>query len=327
MLLRTVLLNDASAAPADTSLLPSVFHNHAVSGRRPQLRGAHNSTHFRRDSPPVKVSAPPPPVHVGLLAGHSPAAWKDAPKEGTVDAVKQNLQVYAAAVATAAAAGVQLLLLPEAYGLWSSATKDGFWEPLSNSSTPCSGADASAQPMQKELACLAAKHGVALAYNGFVTRGGARRITEVVLDQKGALVATYDKVHLFPVTERAMGATAGVNAPVSFELLGRRWGVLICYEGVWPYTLDGNFKQMEALKAQGAGSWLWSIGSEIPIDIAAKKLAKKFGVKIAATEDKSTPSFADELICEGAVECKHVDTALPAITGYGAKAYVRSALL
>ena len=57
----------------------------------------------------------PPAVRVGLLSGHDPRAWRNATcgAEGTRPYVLCNLRVYEAAIETAAAQGVQLLLFPE----------------------------------------------------------------------------------------------------------------------------------------------------------------------------------------------------------------------
>ena len=48
--------------------------------------------------------------------------------------------------------------------------------------------------------------------------------------------------------------------PVARSAASRRWGLLICYEGVYPYV-SGDFAQMEGLVAQGATSFVWSVSA------------------------------------------------------------------
>ena len=267
---------------------------------------------------------------VAILVKHAPMTCGTA---GSFETVQCNLGVYASAIALAANHSAELLVLPEAYGLAHSPSKTGYWEALflSNATTACESANTSTMPVQKTLSCLARAHGIAIAYNLFATRGGEKRITEVVVDAAGGLRATYDKVHLFPITEAAAGATAGTNAPTSFDLLGRRWGIIICYEGVWPHVPGGNYAQMDALKAQNATSWIWSIGGMVPINALAKGYAKKYGVDLAATQDASVAGEG-HLICGGtaATDCPATDvmlapTSLP--SGYSGAPFVRIAAL
>ena len=56
--------------------------------------------------------------------------------------------------------------------------------------------------------------------------------TRVVFNATGGVVVTYSKHHIFPLTETPW-ATPGPFFPVSFTMLGRRWGLIICYEGAW----------------------------------------------------------------------------------------------
>lgn len=251
-----------------------------------------------------------------------------------------NAEVFGQAIATAADDAVDLLVFPEAYAL-SRPSRDGYWENLfgsdsSSRANACNSADPLLYPLQKQLSCLAAKHSVALAYNIFASRNGSNRITEIVVDNSGTLLTTYDKVHLFPVLEAAHGATPGTNPPTTFTLLGQRFGIIICYEGVYPWLPGGSWSQMEDLKAQNATSWIWSIGSSIPIQSAASKLANKFGVNIVATQDKSWAG-AGEIICsdsycsekEAAVQnCVSVDKVVHDLPkGYKGKPFVRSVVL
>jgi predicted amidohydrolase len=266
---------------------------------------------------------------VAILVKHAPMTCGTA---DSLETVQCNLGVYANAIALAANHSADLIVLPEAYGL-SKISKTGYWEALflSNATTACESANASTMPVQKTLSCLARAHGIAIAYNVFATRDGAKRITEIVVDAAGGLRATYDKVHLFPIKEAAAGATAGTNAPTSFDLLGRRWGIIICYEGVFPHVPGGNYDQMDSLKAQNATDWIWSIGGMVPINALAKGYAKKYGVDLAATQDASVAGEG-RLICGGtaATDCPATDVALaPASlpSGYSGAPFVRIAVL
>ena len=274
---------------------------------------------------------------VGLLVDHTPMTCGAS---GSLETVLCNLEVYEATIAQAAAASatakVDLLILPEAYGLSAGVKKAGHWEPLyltntTATTTACAEADNATMPVQKAISCLARKYGVAIAYNLFAQRGGANRITEIVVDAAGGLRATYDKVHLFPITEKAGGATPGTNAPVTFNLLGRKWGIIICYEGLYPYVPGGNFKQMDALYADNATTWIWSIGSDIPISTIAKKLVVKYsGVFVAATQDHSIMGKGVITCGSSGAGCAYVDVTLDAAKlpdGYTGKPFLRTAVL
>ena len=57
------------------------------------------------------------------------------------------------------------------------------------------------------------------------------------------------------------------------------WGILICYEGVYPWTLGlGDFSEMQGMVEQGATAFVWSIGGFVPPATFGKKMASKFGV-------------------------------------------------
>ena len=82
-----------------------------------------------------------PPVVVGLLSGHDPKQWHNATcgAEGSARFVACNLRVYEAAVETAAAQGVQLLVFPEAHAL-SGDLDDGeyaYWETVTELALGC----------------------------------------------------------------------------------------------------------------------------------------------------------------------------------------------
>ena len=67
--------------------------------------------------------------------------------------------------------------------------------------------------------------------------------------------------------------------PVARSAASRRWGLLICYEGLYPYV-SGHFAQMEGLVAQGATSFVWSVGGLFPVGAYSDALGKRFGVDV-----------------------------------------------
>lgn len=229
-----------------------------------------------------------PSVVIGELGGHKPGSFhrssncsSEKAPVGSVAYVRCNLAVYEAAINTAAAAGAQLLVMPEAYAL-QGLVDDSYFEPLISvhGEFPCSK---SGVFVQSTLSCFAARYKLAIAFNLFAVRGGNKRITEIVYGSDGELVATYDKHHLFPSETKYV--TAGPFQPTSFELFGRRWGIIICYEGVYPF-ISRDFSQMDGLVNQTARSWIWSIGSTVPIQTSLNSYAKRYPrVMIAATQD------------------------------------------
>ena len=52
----------------------------------------------------------------------------------------------------------------------------------------------------------------------------------------------------FPTEKSAV--QPGPFSPTTFALNGHTWGIIICYEGVYP-SLTGNYAQMDALVAAG----------------------------------------------------------------------------
>ena len=87
---------------------------------------------------------------------------------------------------------------------------------------------------------------------------------------------------------------------------------------------------MDGLAAQNATSWIWSIGSMVSVDATAKAFARKYGVRVAATQDKSLNGVVGQLICGGgaAQDCAYLDSPLWDLPGgYTATPFVRSAVL
>ena len=73
---------------------------------------------------------------------------------------------------------------------------------------------------------------------------------------------------------------------MTFDILGRRWGILICYEGVYPYLHD-DWSQLAALKAAGADTFVWSVGAVVPIAHYGSWTAVKYNVSMVISSDES----------------------------------------
>ena len=106
------------------------------------------------------------PLRVGVLADHDSTAW--AAEKGCVGLINDhrkriecNLEVYESAIESAAKEGVQMLVLPEGYGLGASSKPWGYFEPLNLSAsigvTPCTVMNATVNPqvtrMVRRMSC------------------------------------------------------------------------------------------------------------------------------------------------------------------------------
>ena len=227
-----------------------------------------------------------PPLRVAALSHHNgaPSTW-NASCAGA-DVWQCNLQLYESAAAQAVAAGAELLLYPEAYGLDPALTAAHAFEPwvtTRGAAMSCSP-PSNAAPRQTAVGCAAARHAVAIAANFLVTlpSNGSKRIVQVVYGPTGVVDAAYFKHHLFP-TEALAGVEPGPFAPTTVRLggrmAGRTLGLLICYEGVVAAVSPA---QLEALRDQGMDTLLWSVGGEVPIGTLSKSFAKKYNVSVAA---------------------------------------------
>ena len=92
---------------------------------------------------------------------------------------------------------------------------------------------------------------LAIKYNTFIV-GGSVPFKEdnklmnrlFVINQKGDIIKSYDKIHLFEITypdgssfDEADVLTAG-DTPVTFEMLGIKIGVMICFDIRFPYLAE-----------------------------------------------------------------------------------------
>jgi deaminated glutathione amidase len=151
------------------------------------------------------------------------------------DDVGANLQRVRHWVAHAAAAGAELVALPENFAfMGEEATKRGLAERLDG---------AFPGEILGTLADCAAKHGIWVLGGGMPEKSEdvARPYnTAVLLDPRGAVTATYRKVHLFDVTlpdgssyRESVSTSAGTEA-VTTEVHGVGLGLSICYDVRFP---------------------------------------------------------------------------------------------
>ena len=146
-------------------------------------------------------------------------------------------QVYKSALLSAKEQNISLLVFPEGYALGTNPNKKDYYEPFDVNSTrfvgsnPCLQMDVGKQPELVTLSCASKNAGVAAAANIFTmgTQTAERHITEIVFSSEGVLLSAYNKHHLFE-TEKAV-ITPGPFKPTSIDMFGRRWGLVICYEG------------------------------------------------------------------------------------------------
>lgn len=232
--------------------------------------------------------------------------------------------MYAALVSTAAQQSVELVVFPEAYAL-ARLYKGAVYEPLISvvGTAPCDAAGDAVQ--QRTLSCLARQHGIVLATNVFVDLGnGTTHIAELVYNAHGATLAVYFKHHLFP-NEVLAGVTPGPFSPTVFAALGRTWGIIVCYEGVYP-ILTGDYSQMDALVASGASGFIWSAGSEVPLDSLASVYGAKFRVDVMGAEDIGATPSSGVIVNASGAPIVYSDTRVN-VGGYTADAILRTAVI
>jgi deaminated glutathione amidase len=151
------------------------------------------------------------------------------------DKVPENLARVRHWVSQAAAAGSQLVVLPENFAfMGEEAQKREIAERIDRHYTG---------PIVGALREEAAKRGVWLLGGGMpeASDDPARPYnTSVLIDRKGELAATYRKVHLFDVSLpdgtslRESAATSAGSQAVTAEVLGVRVGLSICYDVRFP---------------------------------------------------------------------------------------------
>lgn len=170
--------------------------------------------------------------------------------------VDENFAVARSLIAQAAAAGAELVALPEYFCLMGEQDSDklAIAEPLADATTP----GTPSTPMQHVLAETAREFGVWLIAGTLPIRTpDSDKVHNALLvyDPQGVRVARYDKIHLFCFDDgqrrydEAASLTPG-RLPVSFEMrdeAGENWhiGLSVCYDLRFPEL----FRAMGASKA------------------------------------------------------------------------------
>lgn len=230
------------------------------------------------------------------LSSHEPGTW--ARGACVTSMVECNLQVYREAISEAERLNADLMLFPEAYAL---SDINGEFEPFVSKvgTNPCDQpaavaalASAPPSPQQSAVSCAAAQHNITVVANFFVKLdNGTKRITDVVFNSTGGVIAQYSKHHLVPIAETAF-ASAGPFAPTVVKLPSSSlsFGLAICYEGVYP-ELTGDWSQFDAFRAQGADMVLWSIGGMVNAQRVGESMAKRLDMAVTAAEDGTASVF------------------------------------
>jgi predicted amidohydrolase len=159
--------------------------------------------------------------------------------------VAANLARADALVREAAAAGAEVILLPEAFAfLGPEADKERILEPLPFRVDDRTGRDFMPGPILGYCQALARETGAHVILGGFHERGdapGRSRNTCVHLDPDGTIRALYRKIHLFDVALddgtqlRESARTEPGDEAVTTELPFGVLGLSICYDIRFPY--------------------------------------------------------------------------------------------
>ncbi|MFJ2621310.1 carbon-nitrogen hydrolase family protein [Glutamicibacter sp. NPDC087344] len=133
-----------------------------------------------------------------------------------------NLKAIDAAAGQAAQRGARLLLTPELFvvGYAPFALKESFDPSLLGE-------------LRERLREIARRQNIALVYSMPEVAGGEWKITASCIDETGAQLAHYDKVHLFGAEEQDV-FTPGHNAPAVFTYQGMTLGLAICFDVEYP---------------------------------------------------------------------------------------------
>lgn len=159
--------------------------------------------------------------------------------------VEENFELALGLIAEAAAAGAELVALPEYFCLMGQHDSDklGIAEPLADAVLP----GTNSTPMQHVLSEAAREHGIWLVAGTLPIReSGSDKVfnTTLVYGPDGRRVARYDKVHLFRFDDgqRSYDEAATLrpgSEPVAFDVTDRagntwRVGLSVCYDLRFP---------------------------------------------------------------------------------------------
>lgn len=142
---------------------------------------------------------------------------------GDINASLKRIAEYAT---QASAAGVELLLFPEASLM-------GYNNPLETNQHIAEPKDGAAA---KAISEICTTHNIAIAY-GFVERDNDQLYNSVqLIDATGKTLATYRKTHLWGEQDRTLFSAGNDLIPI-VEWNGWRLGFLICYDIEFPETV------------------------------------------------------------------------------------------
>lgn len=144
--------------------------------------------------------------------------WQDS---GVLGDVAANLKIIDEAAAQAKASGVDLLVFPECF-------LTGYYN-----RDDCPRVAAQVTPAVRErIGAAARQHGLALVVGIYEPAPEAVHNSALVVDRTGQAIATYRKRALFGKWEKSR-FRPGLEA-VTFDCLGLKIGVLICYDVEFP---------------------------------------------------------------------------------------------
>jgi predicted amidohydrolase len=271
-------------------------------------------------------------VKVGVLSNHKSEAWESSTSCGDSNEalVKCNLKMYEKVLQTAAATNLSFVTFPEGYTLGANTDKSDYFEPFDLATavgtTPCGGMNETQQPVLVALSCSAKQFKVAAAVNVFtVDPNGKDHITEIIIDGSGKMITAYHKHILFATEKKVI--TPGPFNPTTFVLFERRWGIIICYEGIYP-SVSGDWAQLDALAKQNATAFIWSVGGTGgTMKHNAEKIAKKYKVQVVASEGYDALSRKGSAFIMGAGGKEVPSAANTPIAGLAALGYTASPFL
>ncbi|MER7798612.1 carbon-nitrogen hydrolase family protein [Microbacterium sp. NPDC096154] len=201
------------------------------------------------------------------------AAWQCPSRPGDVAG---NLARLDAACARAAGEGADVLVTPEmfvtGYDIGAARTRE--------LAEPADG------PIFHAVAALTRRHGVAVVY-GYpeaLEGGGIANAAQLIDD--GWAVGGHRKAHLFGGLDSERFVPA-VERPATFELRGRRVGILICYDVEFP-------EAVRALALAGAEAVLVPTANMVPYEIVSEVV-----VRARAYENGVTVAYANYCGTEG----------------------------
>jgi len=119
--------------------------------------------------------------------------------------------------------------------------------------------------------------------------------------------------------------SAGPYAPTTFSAFNRKWGIIICYEGVYAFD-SGDFAQMDDFKAQGASGFVWSIGAEIPVSSLGTSLAVSYDVDVLTSMGHGVTPSNGLIVDSVGDQYSYTDFKL-AVSGYTGKAILRTSVI